>query len=161
MTVLHIYFRNAQRSLDRPVICDPESIVYTCDGAEGTLSFDGYYYIEDHAPPYPGDSKYTHRYPRWLPATLQMEVSHREDEPYAQRESEDGTTYFYRKTKHESYVVEIYRRDTHESTDRISKVEDGDEMMDVCFFPTNRQTLYFRVLETRSVPELTDMCITE
>jgi hypothetical protein len=46
------------------------------------------------------------------------------------------------------YIVEVYKKVIHENTDVISDIDDGDgENMKVCFFPTNRQTIYFRVLE--------------
>ena len=31
-----------------------------------------------------------------------------------------------------------------ESTDKISEIEEDGEPIRVCFFPTNRQTIYFR-----------------
>ena len=46
------------------------------------------------------------------------------------------------------YTVEIYKKVIHENTDIISEIDDADgEKANICFFPTNRQTIYFRVLE--------------
>ena len=47
-----------------------------------------------------------------------------------------------------NYIIEIFKKVIHEITDVYSPVEDQDgTLMDVCFFPTRKQTIYFRVLE--------------
>jgi hypothetical protein len=136
-----------------PVITDRETIEYTCDGKEGTLCFDGYYYVEDHAPPYPEDEaliewKRPHRNPRFLPDQLYLFVKHRESEPYKTEWEEGCRQDFFHTIEEHAYKVEIYKRVIHYSTDRLSNIEDSDgEEMTVCFFPTNKQTIYFRILE--------------
>jgi hypothetical protein len=47
------------------------------------------------------------------------------------------------------YEIEIYRRDIIENTDIF--IPGAVDDMDVCFFPTNKQTLHFRILEARPV----------
>jgi len=96
---------------------------------EGSIHFNGYYYVEDHAPPYPEDLKLEPwerptRYNKWLPRVVTMSVY------------EDNT--------YNEYQIEIYKRIIHESTDKISEIEEDGEPIRVCFFPTNRQTIYFR-----------------
>jgi hypothetical protein len=43
-------------------------------------------------------------------------------------------------------VVEIYKKEMYESTNEKSYIEEGVEL-EVCFFPTNRMKIWFRVLE--------------
>jgi hypothetical protein len=149
----------SHHSSDEPYlyISDQKPIEYQCDGKEGFIHFDGYYYIEDHAPPYPEDDNMKvwerpRRWEHWLPKKVHLTVIQREDKPYTQENSETNTTTeHYKLIENQTYLVEIYKRDIHECTDRISKDVDLDgdgDLVDVCFFPTNRQTVYFRVLET-------------
>ena len=94
---------------------------------EGSIHFNGYYYVEDHAPPYPEVEPWERptRYNIWLPRVVIMSVY---------------------KDDYKEYTIEIYKRIIHESTDKISEIEEDGEPMRVCFFPTNRQTIYFRIL---------------
>ncbi len=123
--------------------------VYTCDGHNGTLpeqrnasarrgtfTFNGYYRVENHPPPYPEDEQLEvynrpYRHVHYLPQTLCMYVK-------------SNTT-----TEEHYYVVEIYKREIHKNTNSYSTIndEDGSEMH-VCFFPTDEQTLHFKILET-------------
>ena len=93
---------------------------------EGSIHFNGYY-VEDHAPPYPEVESWERhtRYNIWLPRVVIMSVY---------------------KDDYKEYTIEIYKRIIHESTDKISEIEEDGEPMRVCFFPTNRQTIYFRIL---------------
>jgi hypothetical protein len=128
---IEVFFR-IKNNDSIPFIYDQNSIVYNCDGNEGSLFFDGYYYVEDHPPPYPEDDvlkpwERPQRHPEWLPKNLEMFVKHDKWE--------------------KKLYIEVYKREIHESTDRISEEEDMDgHPMSVCFFPTNKQTIYFRVL---------------
>ena len=150
MTTLELFFNNIkddERCL--PYLGNEEKVVYKCDGTEGSIFFDGYYYVEDNPPPYPEDEQIT-RFSRWLPKTLELYVRRRTTEPYKEEPSEfGGIRQFFNIVEEHAYIVEIYKRTIHENTDKISEIEDEDgEPMSVCFFPTNKQTIYFRVLET-------------
>ncbi len=138
MTTRQINFYDYEERTSRktPYICNQEPIEYFCDGKEGYIHFDGYYYVENHAPPYLEDEALgPRRYDVWLPQKLTMFVQLFEKETYKELECLQ-------------YIVEIYKKVIHENTDVISDIEEGDgEKMKVCFFPTNRQTIYFRVLE--------------
>jgi hypothetical protein len=71
-----------------------------------------------------------------------------EKEPYKVEVNDNVTQSYYTALENVRYVVEIYKKVIHENTDVISEIEDDDrEKMNVCFFPTNRQTIYFRVIE--------------
>ena len=109
-----------------PYIRNLDPIEFKCDGTEGSLSFNGHYYVEDHGPPYPDDTKYRYpgRYSNWLPQKLKLNIK-------------DGTD-------EQIYSVEIYKRVIHESTNIYGEMEDG---MKVCLTPSERQTVFFRVLE--------------
>ena len=153
MTTIEIFFQNKDNT-SVPYIVDQDTTKYVCDGKEGSIYFDGYYYVEDHAPPYPEDEvlerwKRPIRHAEYLPRTLQMYMNRREKEPYKTEVHKNGVTTVFHKTIEECYyTIEIYKRTTHASTDRISEEEgEGGEPMSICFFPTNRQTIYFRVIE--------------
>lgn len=153
MTTLEVYFQRMHKDdLRVPYICEQDTIKLICDGKEGSLCFDGYYYVEDHAPPYSEDEgrpSWVRRDTEYLPKTLKMTVKRSESEPY-KREVSGGLKEYYKVLEHTQYIVEIYKRVLHESTDRMSEVDDGDgETMQVCFFPTYRQTIYFRVLDAK------------
>ena len=154
MTTLQIVFHTLNKDEHRtPYIVDEESVEYICDGKEGSLYFNGYYYVEDHAPPYPEDDtlkpwERETRHSEWLPKTLQLYIQKREKEPYKQEKTVSSTTSYYNTIEEHAYIIEIYKRVIHTSTDKYS-TEDGDgSPMNICFFPTNKQTIYFRILET-------------
>jgi hypothetical protein len=72
-----------------------------------------------------------------------------EKEPYKVEVNDNVTQSYYTALENVRYVVEIYKKVIHENTDVISEIEDDDRKpMRVCFFPTNRQTIYFRVIES-------------
>ncbi len=108
-----------------PYVRDRDSIVYECDGKEGTLAFNGYFYVEAG----PEDSNKPRRYPECLPKKVFMSLSC--DHTY------------------EQYKIEIYKMELYESTNEISEIDgdDGEEPMRVCFFPTNKMKIWFRILE--------------
>jgi hypothetical protein len=101
---------------------------YAIDGSEGTVEFDGHYYVSEPDSPRKGRS---------LPKIEFLLVKKEGEE----RESD-------------MYVVEVYRQEKLECTDVISTIDDdeGGEMS-VCFFPTDHQRLYFRVLEKNPTHE--------
>lgn len=137
-----------------PYILKQEAIEYMCNGNEGYVHFDGYYYVEDTAPPYPEDldpdAPYVRRREHYLPQTLYMQMKKREKEPSKEEydEVEKCTRISYNVMEEYMYKIEIYKRVIHECTNKYSEIEDDGEPMTVCFFPTNRQTVYFRILET-------------
>ena len=129
---------------------------YECDGKEGHITFNGYYYVDD----LPSDE-----HSRSLPQTTIMRMTRYSTFP------EDTETWFTRETmlgcltdvKHtktkkleqHEYEVEIYKRTKHENTSKISTIPDEDgSAMDVCFFPTHTQTLYFKVLKQKTYVSL-------
>jgi len=155
-----VYFQNYKEDTNSrlPYIISETEIDYQIQDKTGSITFDGYYYVEDHAPPYPEDGHLEiyerNRHSDWLPKTVQLYVRLRETEPYINTTDANGITHTAHKTLEEDlYVIEIYKRITHESTDRVSTVSakpytgsDTEDEMNVCFFPTNKMTLYFRVL---------------
>jgi len=151
MTTLTIEFYSLNGINERTPYIRGEPISYKCDGKEGEIYFNGYYYVEDHAPPYPEDEGLEvwvrSRYEQYLPKTHMMFVSRYEKEPYKIEKIEDRTINHYKKVEEHIYTIEIYKRVIHECTNEISQIEDGDDLLDVCFFPTNKQTIYFRVLK--------------
>ena len=137
-----------------PYVRENDTIVYECDGKEGTVAFNGYFYVENGPPPYPEDSdpmiNRPQRYSEWLPKKLIMYVTLRETEPYTHEFNEDtGFTHTsYKELEKYCYMIEVYKKEVYESTDEISEIDDEDgEPLHVCFFPTNKMKLWFRVLE--------------
>ena len=137
-----------------PYIRDKESLIYSFDGSGGSITFDGYFYVEDHAPPYPEDVGLkpweVDRQSEWLPKKLFMHVQLREKEPWKTEVAEDqmSTRVFYNIIEDNAYIVEVYRREKYECTDKYSEVADEDgDLMNICFFSTMRQAIWFRVLE--------------
>lgn len=97
---------------------------YVCDGSGGSITFDGYYYVEDVC-----DDRPHHA----LPQRLMMDY------------------YFYDEGKKTEafYEIEIYKRDFIKNTSTISEdVDEDGSVMKVCFFPTHIQTVHFRILST-------------
>jgi hypothetical protein len=109
---------------------------YNCDNHEGTFTFNGYYYVENHPPPYVEDMKLKSyerpfRYSHYLPKTLGLYIK-------------SNTT-----SEEHYYVVEIYKMTLHENTNKYSTINDDDDSeIHVCFFPTHNQTVHFKILET-------------
>ena len=151
MTAYDINFGAADNDEFRtPYVRDGESVVYDCDGKEGTIAFNGYFYVENGPPPYPEDSDRRRRNSEWLPKKAVMSLTHRDKEPYKREVDEVNkfmTHIFYKEYKKAFYMIEIYKMEVYESTDEISQIDDDGELMDVCFFPTNQMKLWFRVLE--------------
>jgi hypothetical protein len=123
-----------------PYIRDQESKEFSINESEGSITFNGYYYVEDGPPPYE-DNSYD-RYPKWLPQKVFLHTSLKEIELEVKTETTTYTNYNY--LEEHTYIVEIYKRVTHKSTNEYSTLEDDTE---ICFFPTDLQTLYFRIIE--------------
>jgi hypothetical protein len=158
-TVIDLFFHNVDgESRCVPYIANEEGVEYVCPsfvvGGEGTISFDGYFYVNDAAELTPEEERMQpwdrpSRYGRYLPMELRMVMQRREREPAEREVTPEGWTRCkYTVLEEHDCIINVYKRVTHESTNRVSEIEDDDgEPMSVCFFPTNRQTLYFRIVE--------------
>lgn len=116
-----------------PYVRHSDSVVYECDGKDGTIAFNGYYYVENGPPPYPEDrgGPLKRRYSEWLPKKVFMSLKPCD-----------------KQHKSVFYMIEVYKMEVYESTNEMSEIDDEDgDAMKVCFFPTNRMKLWFRVLE--------------
>ena len=155
MTTRQVTFYGYEKGIHKqtPYICRQVPIEYFCDGKEGYIHFDGYYYVENHAPPYLEDEALEiwdrpRRYNVWLPQNLNMFVQVCENEPYKVEVLDNMTKSYYKEVESIQYNVEIYKKEIHENTDVISEIDDDDgAKTKVCFFPTNRLTIYFRVID--------------
>ena len=154
MSVVGARFHDLSEGNSRnPYVIEEGSIKFECDGKEGTIYFNGYYYVENHAPPYPEDEGLEgwerQRHSEWLPKKHLMTLAFGNKIPCNDKCREDNRCSHgeFTNDKYETYEIEIYKKETHESTDVISKIEDANgEEMDICFFPTDFITLHFRVL---------------
>jgi hypothetical protein len=151
MTTHQVYFYGCEKGTHQktPYIRGQEPIEYFCDGKEGYIHFDGYYYVENHAPPYlEDDAVGPCRCNAWLPQKLIMFSRLFEKESCEVEVVDNVTKSYFKEVESVQYTVEIYKKVIHENTDIISEIDDADgEKANICFFPTNRQTIYFRVLE--------------
>jgi hypothetical protein len=156
-TTLELYF--VSHGASPYILGEPRA--YECDGQQGHVRFNGYFYVED-GPPLPEDMatdasgrplrlRHSRRYSEHLPLKMHMMMRRRETDPY-KVEVEDNVTKEYHNTVEEHmYFIEIYQRVKHLNTDQYGAVDIGTEeepdVQNVCFFPTDVQTIYFRVLE--------------
>lgn len=164
MTTYEIYFQTMSRGDFRiPYISDGDTVIYKCDGKEGSIEFNGYFYVENSGPPYPEDSDTSlkhwekpERYSEWLPKKYMMSMTYKEKEPYkiVKDEVKMCSYLYYNELQKDYYAIEIYKKEVYECTNEISEVEDEDgEMMRVCFFPTNKMKIWFRVIEEDITPK--------
>jgi hypothetical protein len=108
-------------------------IDYQLEGQEGSITFDGYYYVLNEE----------------FPVRTFYNTTLREAEPYEVGKTAEGGTYEnYKNIEDDYYEIEIYDRQKVVDTSRISEVEDEDgSLMRVCFFPTHEQKIQFRVIK--------------
>jgi hypothetical protein len=94
---------------------------YVNDGDKGYIEFDGYIYYDI------GDEN---QYTRNLSRCFFYVMDHIDTEKFCP-----------------FYEVEFYRREIIKNTNAYSTIEEDDGTeMNVCFFPTDRQRVYFKVL---------------
>ncbi len=108
-------------------------IDYQISDTEGSITFDGYYYVLNEE----------------FPIKTMYNTTLREEKPYEEGMSEDGGTYVkYKNVEDKWYEIEIYDRVKIEDTSKFSEVNDEDgELMRVCFFPTYKQKILFKVIK--------------
>ena len=98
---------------------------------EGSIEYTGYFYIQDSD----------------LPLCYTMRLYKTEKEPVEIDISGNTTTTTYRTLFDYIFRVEIFRREQYEDT---SQFADDPEEGCVCFFPTHREKIWFRILEDLS-----------
>lgn len=120
-------------SIRKPYI--QELIDYNIDSIkqEGHIQFNGYYYVDDSE----------------FPINMCFITQLREDMPSkTEILATGGIQQTFNILETNMYHVEFYKRETIEDTSVTSVIEDEDgEEMNVCFFPTAQQKIYFRVLK--------------
>jgi hypothetical protein len=111
-------------------------------GTKGFLVFDGYHRVENHPPPYPEYDKWDTPYEEWFPQPLTMIVHETNRE-----KKEIIDTRFTICATHKEII---------ENTDVYGKdVDTNGEEMNICFFPTDKQKLYFDILRPSTKNEQT------
>lgn len=121
---------------------------FACDGERGEVEFDGYYTAHDVSECEPPEYS--------MPKESYLLVKkYREGGPRIWMEPSDVSGYVTRHTEfcRDSYIyrVLIERRVKLQNTNSWSEdVDDDGRVYTVCYFPTDRQRLWFRVLETIS-----------
>ena len=136
-------------------------IDYTNDGSEGCIHFNGHYYVNNipqeeitREMEYDGLTKYGNS----IPQKLGMYFYEQEEEPYL---IEDVSSYkigdhifnggqisHYNTIEEYAQEIEIYMIEYVKDTSVYSEEDDDDGgTMNVCFFPSKEQKIYFRVLK--------------
>lgn len=109
---------------------------------EGTIEFNGYYYVNDEPP----KDEWNRQYSETMPTILLMDVFVMDAESKPVPGEPNSSTREI--ISSDRFLIEVYKRDYIKNTNVISKIEDDDgEEMNVCFFPTDHQRLYFRILK--------------
>lgn len=100
--------------------------LYAYDLSEGVIEYDGYFYRSEER----------------LPVRGHINISKCEDKPYKVEEGVHHYKYIY------SYVaeIEIYKHQEIKNTSQYSTIEEDGEEMNVCFFPTHHEKIWFRIL---------------
>lgn len=139
MTRYDVTFRH-----NRPSPYIQSVFAYECDGSQGMLEFDGYYYVNDTADPINDELDYVSRYSVSLPKeeSVIVIVFHSTPPQIISDELYEYNVDVF------DYKIVVERREKIRDTSEYSTIEDGNEEMNVCFFPTCRQRIYFRVIET-------------
>jgi len=102
-------------------------------GDKGFLLYDGYHRVENHPPPYPEYEQWDTPHGEWLPQHLTMIVYETNRE---KKEIIDTR-----------FTICATHREMIESTDVYSKeIDNNGEEMNICFFSTDKQKLYFDIL---------------
>lgn len=98
------------------------------DSSEGFIEFDGR----------------SHIFTESIPSKYILNISEREETPY----KIVNNTQYFRCLYEYSVLIEVKRKEVIEDTSTTSEIEDDDgTMMNVCFMPTERQKIWFSVLE--------------
>jgi hypothetical protein len=136
-----------------PHIVNADTVEFEIDDTQGKITFDGYYRVEDHAPPYPEDDlleKWNRptRYDEYLPQKLTLLVSKNENEYININNTHKRRKISSTTLETKLYDIIVYKRVMHECTNDISEIEDEDGYkMRVCFTPSDRQTIYFTKID--------------
>lgn len=131
-------------------------IDFKCNGISGELAFDGYYYVNDDS----NETLYSYTLPKEEKLyvevisddppiiTRQMVPSFLKDENGERPLIEVEHTEYKILEKH-FWKILVYKREKLRNTDVISTVTDDDgEEMNICFFPTDEQRIYFQILQS-------------
>lgn len=131
---------------------------YKCDGEKGELEFNGYYYVNDISNKNNNDIQFACSLPKeeMLCVTEFQDVPPRiwNEERRCSFINIDGESPLLmgecteRIVNEHLYKILVEKREKIINTSEYGPVEDNDgETINVCFFPTYRQKIYFRVLE--------------
>jgi hypothetical protein len=108
---------------------------YVNDGENGHIEFNGYIYYDVG-----NETKYNRSLTKSILCMTEYSA-----EGIVNSDKPEVTTYSF--IQHHIYEVEFYRREIIKNTNAYSTIEEDDGTeMNVCFFPTDRQRVYFKVL---------------
>jgi hypothetical protein len=130
--IVDVFFHNIGDGETRnPYVTEERSIRFECDEKEGTIYFNGYYYVLNEE----------------FPIRMFFSTVLYEDEPYEVTQNGSDTYKRYKVLEKKFYEVEVYDREKLKDTSEFGEMEDEDgSRMRVCFFPTHEQKIYFKVI---------------
>jgi hypothetical protein len=118
-------------SNDRRVPFIETLINYKISKTDGHIEFNGYYYILNEE----------------LPKRVFYITTLREEHPYIENITDTTVNSSYKLLEEKFYEIEIHDRQKIKHTSKYSEIDAGGEKMSVCFFPTDEQKIFFRVLK--------------
>jgi hypothetical protein len=105
---------------------------YDEEKKEGNFLFNGYWYVEEDKLPL---TYYMRYYKTAYPPRIEKSV---ENGCYTER-------HFFKYYEHFEFEGELCKREKIKNTNEYSTIDDDGDEMDVCFFPTDIQRIWFHV----------------
>ncbi len=109
---------------------------YDTEKKEGSFKFDGYWYVNEQ-------ELEKH------PFTYTMCYSKVSYPPRVEKLEGGGERHHYKYYEYIEFEAELYKQEKIKNTNEYSSIDDDGEAMEVCFFPTDIQQIWFRVKEEK------------
>jgi hypothetical protein len=110
-------------------------IDFTINDTEGSIHFDGYYYVMNEE----------------FPKRVFFITTLRDEKPYEEETTDKSYSCKYKIVEEKYYEVEIYDRIEIENTSSYDEVEEEDgSKMRICYFPTHEQKILFKLVNNFS-----------
>ncbi len=119
------YFEFFSRENRNPYI--QKLIEFNISQTEGFIYFDGYYYVLNEE----------------FPKRLFFNTTLSEE-----KQTENGYEYKYQMIEDNFYEVEVYDRIKMENTNVYDETEEDGQKIRICYFPTYKQKIYFKVINS-------------
>jgi hypothetical protein len=98
--------------------------------SESYIHFNGYYYVMNEE----------------FPKRIFFNTIVREKEPYEEEKTIYGYEYKYKTIEDKFFEIEIYDRVKIKNTSSYDEVDEDGHKINICYFPTHEQKIYFKVI---------------